>query len=128
MGKEEKRAAAKSFKDLLVWQKSHELAKRIYKLSKAFPKEEVYGLTSQLRRAAVSVPANIAEGQSRHHLKEYLQGLYIARGSLGELDTHLIVSERLGYISKEDLQEMEKSIIDVQKPLQGLINTLKARD
>ena len=87
-----------SYRDLTVWQKSIVLATTIYGATRGFPAEERFGLTSQIRRSATSIPANIAEGQARRTTGEFLQSLGIARGSLAELETHLILSERLGYI------------------------------
>lgn len=97
------------FKQLTVWQKAYELALEIYKFSKAFPKEEIYGLTSQMRRAAVSIPANIAEGYERKNRKEYLQFLYIAKGSTGEVETYLSLARDLGYLSSQDYLVMMHS-------------------
>ena len=86
------------YKDLIVWQKAIDLATWIYSLTSRFPKEELYGIVSQMRRAAVSIPSNIAEGQSRQHKSEFIQFLSIAKGSLSELETQLIISGRLKYI------------------------------
>ncbi len=81
-----------NYKELEVWQIAMDLAETCYQITRGFPKEELFGLTSQIRRAAVSIPANIAEGHARHHTKEYLQFLGVARGSLMELETHLLVA------------------------------------
>ena len=86
----------KNFQDLRIWQKGIEVVKEIYILTKKFPKEELYGLTSQMRRSAVSIPSNIAEGFRRYHNKEYKQFLYIAMGSCAELETQIIISYELG--------------------------------
>jgi four helix bundle protein len=94
-----------SYRDLIVWQKSMELAKMCYRVTKEFPKEELFGLTSQIRRAAASVAANIAEGNARNHTKEYLQFLSIARGSLAETETLLLLSENVGLLSNSHLQD-----------------------
>ena len=91
----------KSHRDLIAWQKAMNLAEAIYQLIRSFPKEEVYGLTSQIRRCAVSIPANVAEGQGRRSKKEFQQFLGHARGSLLELDTHLELTLRFGYINFE---------------------------
>lgn len=96
----------KSFKDLRVWQKSVQIVEDAYRLTKFFPKEELYGLTSQIRRASISVPSNIAEGFRRYHNKEYKQFLFIALGSLAELETQLIIAARLNFVSKQDLQDV----------------------
>jgi four helix bundle protein len=88
---------AKSYKELIVWQKSMELAEKVYLLVKTLPKEETYALSDQIRRAAVSIPSNIAEGHARQSQKEFLQFLCIARGSRAELETQLLLARRLGY-------------------------------
>ena len=89
----------KSFRELRVWQAAMELVEKIYQVTKEFPKEELYGLTSQVRRAAVSVPSNITEGHTREHLKEYLHHISMAQASLAEVDTQLEIGKRLRYIS-----------------------------
>lgn len=107
-------------KDLEVQKKSIELTKNVYLVTKNFPKEEIYGLINQIRRASVSIPSNIAEGASRQSNKEFIQFLYIALGSLAELETQLIISKEIGYINKIefDLEEIRKMIL-------GLIKFLK---
>ena|SRR3989344_1258820 len=114
-----------SYKQLTVWQKSINLVEGIYTLTSEFPNAEIYGLTSQMRRAAISIPSNIAEGQKRKDLPEYLQFLRIANGSAAELETQLIISRRLyprlTYSSVEPLLE------EVQKMLTVLIRTLKSK-
>ena len=92
----------KNFQDLRIWQKGIEAVKDIYILTKKFPKEELYGLTSQMRRSAVSIPTNIAEGFRRYHNKEYKQYLYIALGSCAELETQIIIANELDYINETD--------------------------
>jgi four helix bundle protein len=117
----------KSYRDLLVWQKAVELALLIYRLSEGFPKREIYGLTSQVRRAAVSVPSNIAEGYGRGSRREYLQFLSIAQGSLKEMETQTILGQRLGYVT---LQPAESVLLDsevVGKMLGSLIRSLRAK-
>ena len=89
----------RSFKDLIVWQRAMDLSKAIYKLTASFPKDELYGLSSQMRRASVSIPSNIAEGQARGHRAEYRRFLYIALGSLAELETQLLLTEQLSLTS-----------------------------
>ncbi|RJP29213.1 MAG: four helix bundle protein [Candidatus Omnitrophota bacterium] len=91
----------RTFRDLKVWQKGIDLVKEIYSISNSFPKEEQFGLTNQMRRAAVSIPANIAEGFRRAHAKEHKQFLNIALGSCAELETHVIIARELGYIEEE---------------------------
>ncbi len=115
----------KSHRDLIVWQKAMDLTVWIYHLTKSFPKEETYGLISQIRRAAVSIPANIAEGQGRRLSKEFQQFLANARGSLLELDTHLELSFRIGYLSKEHHNELKDKMSEVGRILNGLMRSLK---
>jgi four helix bundle protein len=90
-----------SFRDLRVWQAGLGLAERVYAVTRAFPRSETYGLASQLQRAAVSVPSNIAEGHARQHTKEYLQHLSVALGSLAEIETQLEIAVRLGYLTRD---------------------------
>ena len=97
---------------------------KVYEVLKTFPKEENFALTSQIRRAAVSIPANIAEGQGRMHKKEFAQFLSIAKGSLAELHTLLIIAQRLDYLTPEKLADLEKELAEVAKPLHGLITKL----
>jgi len=111
------------FKSLLVWQKGYNLAIKIYKITEKFPKSEIYGLISQMRRAAISVPANIAEGYERQHNKEYIQFLTVARGSLAELETYLLLAKDLKYITRETFKELEQDRKEVIKLLQGLIRS-----
>ena len=108
----------KSHEDLLVWQMSIEFVTSIYKLTKDFPKTEIYGLTNQMRRAAVSIPSNIAEGAARNSTKEYIQFLYIALGSVSEIDTQLIISKNLGFVDNVELRS------DVKKNKGKLINLI----
>ena len=110
-------------KDLKVWEKSMDLVVSTYKLSSHFPAAEKFGLTSQMRRAAVSVPSNIAEGAARNSTKEYIRFLYISLCSLSELETQFLISKRLEYIN--DI--LEESIIEISKMLLGLIKNLKSK-
>ncbi len=112
------------FRDLLVWQRAYELALHLYRATKRFPKEETFGLTSQIRRAAASVPANIAEGYERNHRKEYLQFLFIAKGSLGELDTYLHLARDIRFILTKDFDLAHVKRQETTKMLQGLIKAL----
>jgi len=100
----------KNFQDLRIWQKGIEVVKDIYILTKKFPKEELYGLTSQMRRSAVSIPSNIAEGFRRYHNKEYKQFLYIALGSCAELETQIIIANELDYINETVKTEIIEKI------------------
>jgi four helix bundle protein len=112
------------FEDLRVWQLSHELTLKIYKITNDFPNNESYGLISQLRRAASSVPANIAEGYYRNTTKEFLVFLYNARGSAGEVTYHLILSKDLGYIPVREYGNLRESYENLLRLLSALINSL----
>jgi four helix bundle protein len=109
------------FKGLTAWQKAYELALTLYKATKNFPKEEIYGLASQMQRAAVSVPANIAEGYERQYKKEYRQFLSIAKGSLSEIETYLLLCKDLTYITKEEFEGIESLRKETTKLINGLI-------
>ncbi len=108
---------------LITWRKSHELALKIYEITTAFPKEELFGLTSQIRRAAVSIPSNIVEGKARGSLKEYKRFLLIARGSLEETKYHLLLAKDLSYIDKITYKEVLRLAKEVGRLLSGLIKT-----
>lgn len=112
-------------KDLDAWKLSIELVTEIYKKTKGFPREELYGLTSQIRRCAVSIPSNIAEGSARQSDKELIQFLYIALGSCSELETQLIISENLEYIS--EIQDLSNMLTIIKKTILGLIKYLKKK-
>jgi four helix bundle protein len=103
---------------------SIELARKVYIFTKSFPKDELYGLTSQARRASVSVPANIAEGHARHHRKEYVQFLGIAKGSLAELQTYFVLAEKLKFVEPTETEELVRDSEEVEKILAGLTNSL----
>ncbi len=115
----------KPHKNLDVWQKSIILVQKIYELTKSFPNTENYGLTAQMRKAAISVPANVSEGAARQTKKEFIQFLHMAQGSLSELDTHLEISCRLGYLRENNLKETSLLMNDIDKMLTGLIKSLK---
>ncbi len=117
----------KNFKELNVWQKAYQLCLEIYRVTKKFPKEEIYGLTSQIRRSAVSIPSNIAEGYGRKTTGEYIQSLYIAYGSNCELETQILLSGDLGFVVKEDLLRLQKETGDVERMLKGLIKSLNKK-
>jgi len=117
----------RGYRELKVWQRSMDLVEESYRLTATFPKHELYGLTSQLRRAAVSVAANIAEGHGREHLGEYLHSLSIANGSLMELETHLLIGRRMNYIPAEDENGCLLHAAEVGRMLAGLIRALKRR-
>ena len=114
----------KNYRDLDVWQKSMDLVVSCYNVSKNFPKHELYGLSSQLQRAAVSVPANIAEGRQRQHGKEFRQFLSIAQGSLAELETHLEIAVRLGYTETKHTSRINEQTQRISRMLHGLKTAL----
>ena len=114
----------RTHKDLDVWNKAMELAEKLYYLTAKFPKEEQYGFASQIRRSAVSIPSNIAEGAARNSNKEFIQFLYIAMGSLSEIETQLLLAKRLKLINESDVfNDMES----IRKMLLGLIKFLKSK-
>jgi four helix bundle protein len=115
----------KSYKDLIVWQKAMILVKNIYTITRKYPKEEIYGITSQLRRAAVSVACNIAEGQARNSTGEFRQFLGVSRESLAETKTLLLLSSDMNLISSAELEEITKITDEVGKLLSGLLKSLK---
>ncbi len=117
--------SVKSYNELIVWQKGIILVEEVYKCTRAFPKEELYGLTSQIRRAAVSVPSNIAEGQSRLGTAEFRNFLSIARGSAAEVETQIIIATRLAYIDKQSETSLLKLTVEIKKMLNALIGKLK---
>jgi len=114
----------RSFKDLKIWQKGIEIVKDVYLLTEDFPKEETYGLTIQMKRAAVSVPSNIAEGFKRYHSKEYSQFLHIALGSAAELETQLVIAKELGFIKNKPLDEIFEKLDHLSKMISSLLNKL----
>lgn len=122
-----KKQKMKTHKDLEVWKNSISMVTEIYTITKDYPNSELYGLVSQIRRSAVSVPSNIAEGAGRNHDKENVQFLYIALGSLSELETQLIISRNLEYINQKILDEISKKIIIITSQLSGLIRYLKGK-
>jgi four helix bundle protein len=117
----------RNHRDLVVWQRAIDLVECAYDISRRFPADERFGLTSQLRRAAVSVPSNIAEGHGRAHLAEYLHHLSIAKGSLMELETQVVIAGRMAYLTPEMQQRTLNLSGDVGRMLSGLIRALKAR-
>ena len=114
----------KNFKDLKIWQKGIKLVKTIYQTTESFPDKETYGIVSQMRRSAVSIPSNIAEGFMRRHNKEYKQFLYIALGSSAELETQIILSEQLGFLKNEQSKNILANINELNKMIIGLIKCL----
>lgn len=114
----------KRYKKLIVWQKAYLFALRIYKLTQYFPKHELFGLTSQFRRASVSVFANIAEGYERQHRKEYVRFLTISKGSLGEIEAYISFSKDLGYLNETDYNDLDNMCQEVFRLLRALIRSL----
>ena len=117
----------RSYRDVIAWQKAMELCVAVYRKTVRFPKEEVYGLTQQMRRAAVSVASNIAEGWGRGATVEFLRYLRIARGSLCELETQIQLAECLEYLSDNDVAEFSASTSECSKVMQGLIESLERK-
>jgi four helix bundle protein len=117
-------AEIKTHKDLIVWQKSVTFVTEIYKITSSFPDDEKFGITSQLRRAAVSIPTNISEGAARHSRKEYVQFLYISLGSVSEIDTLLLIVGNLKYSDAEELSKLQRQAEEIKKMLTSLIKSL----
>ncbi|OGF68010.1 MAG: four helix bundle protein, partial [Candidatus Fischerbacteria bacterium RBG_13_37_8] len=115
------------YKDLKVWQKAYKICLEIYKLTKEFPRQEIYSLISQLRRSAVSIPCNIAEGYGRKTTTEYIRFLYIAYGSYCELETQILLSRDLGYIKAEQMNQFQTKMIEVERMLKALIKSLEKK-
>jgi len=118
--------AVKSYRELEVWQQGMDLVVEVYRVSKAFPQDERWGLTSQAQRAATSVPANIAEGQGRVHRGDFVHHLSIARGSLMELETHLQIANRLGLLQDAEFDALWARCQDVGRLLNGLLRSLNS--
>lgn len=117
----------KDFKELRVWQKAHQLALSVYEASKSFPRDEIFGLTSQLRRASVSVGANIAEGCGRRSDGEFVRFLQIARGSSSEVENHLLLARDLKYLDGGKHVELERQLNEVQRMLTSLVSAIGER-
>jgi four helix bundle protein len=113
-----------SYRDLVVWKKSMTLVLDVYRSTQAFPKPETYGLVAQLRRAAVSIPSNIAEGQARLSTAEFKQSLGHARGSLMEVETQILISQELGYLEHDQSEQLLSASAEVGRILNGLLNSL----
>jgi len=121
------RSSDQFLSDLRVWQGAMALAESCYQLTRRFPKEELFGLTSQIRRSAASVPANIAEGHGRENTQSFVQYLRIAQGSLKELETHLLLSERVGVVSRTEVEASMSQCEAVGKMLRSLIRSLQQK-
>lgn len=119
--------AVTHYRELIAWQKAMDLAVAVCEQTRTFPREEVYGLTSQLSRAAVSVPSNIAEGQGRHTTKDFIRFLGVARGSLQEAETQIILAKRLGYVNASQEAQLLDHCAEVSRLLHGLTNALKRK-
>ncbi len=117
----------KGHKELDVWKGSVEFVSEIYRITGSYPKDELFGIVSQIRRAAVSIPSNIAEGAARNHDPEFIQFLYISLGSLAEVETQLIISKNLDYLTQHDLDILSGEIKLIRTQLSGLIKYLKAK-
>lgn len=115
----------RSYQDLEVWQKAMDLVEDCYRVTREFPNNETYGLSSQLQRSAVSIPANIAEGRERGRTGEFLHHLSIACGSLAELETHILVARRLNYVSEERLRQLADRMAEIGRMLNGLRSSLE---
>ena len=118
----------KSYRELIVWQKAMDLVEAVYRMTHGFPKEELYCLTAQVRRAAISIPSNIAEGQGRRTTRDFLHFLSIARGSLKELETQALIAERLGYIDREHQSALIGSADEISRLISGLTKSLRAKE
>jgi four helix bundle protein len=117
----------RSYRDLECWQRAMDLVVECYHVPRDFPKCEIYGLSSQLQRAAVSIPANIAEGNGRQHLPEYIQHLKVAYGSLSELETHLLIAQRLDYLGSAEAERLLNRAGEVGRLLNGLLRSLRTK-
>jgi four helix bundle protein len=116
----------RNYKDLIVWQKAMDLVIEVYKIIKLLPDDEIYALSNQMKRAAVSIPSNIAEGQERNTTKDYINYLYIARGSKSELETQLLICVRLNYLSENNIEIAQNLLTEIGKMLNSLIQKLDA--
>lgn len=116
-----------NFKDLLVWQKSVDFVTEIYVKTEIFPKNEIFGIVSQMRRASVSIPSNISEGHSRRSTPDFIQFLKIARGSCAEIETQLLISKNLNFLDDNSYEFLESQIIEISKMINSLITSLKTK-
>jgi four helix bundle protein len=114
----------KTFRDLMIWQKGLEIVIDVYRMTKGFPKEETYGLVSQIKRSAISIPSNVAEGFRRFHNKEYKQFLYISAGSCGELETQITIARKLDYIDEEQESVLLEKLDHIGRMISSLIKKL----
>ena len=119
--------AIQSFRDLLVWQSAIECAVVCYDATRSFPASETYGMTSQIRRASVSIAANIAEGHGRENTGSFIQFLRIAQGSLKELETHVVIAGRVGLLAGELVEQIERKCVEIGRMIRALIRSLQSR-
>jgi four helix bundle protein len=124
---ESNKVPARNFRELHVWQEGIQLAKSLYVLTAKLPRQETYALSDQIRRAAVSIPSNIAEGQARRSSGDFKRFLHMALGSLAEVETQLVLALEFGYLGKEDIQSMDEPIESLRRKLYALINSLPER-
>ena len=124
-GLEDSREMLRNYKELKVWQKSYGLCLEIYRITAGFPKEEKYGLTSQIRRSVVSIPSNIAEGYGRKTTMDYIRMLHISYGSVCELETQVLLAGDLGFIEKDSSHTLNKNIAEIERMLKALIKSLE---
>jgi four helix bundle protein len=120
-------AAIKTFKDLIVWQKAVDLVVEVYRLSGEFPKHELYGLSSELRKTSRSILYNIAEGHKRKNTREYIHFLRISAGSAAELESQILLSERLGYLQENVAERIRSMLSEIERMLDALIRSLKSK-
>ncbi len=117
----------KDYRELIVWQKAMDLVETIYRTTKVFPREEIYGLTSQIRRAAISIPSNIAEGNGRNTTRDYVHFLGMAYGSVKEVETQVLIAERLRYIDSNHSDGLVRMTTEIARLISGLVNSLKRK-
>ena len=127
MGNAKPQSEIRSHRDLIVWQRAMSMVTDVYRVTNVFPATEKFGLTSQLRRAAISVPSNIAEGYGRGTSQDYLRFLRIARGSLFEVDTQLLIATNLGFLNHDQYQQVENQLAETGRVLAGLIKSIESR-
>lgn len=120
-------AGAKGYKDLIVWQRAVDFLVEVYKATNGFPRQEIYGPTSQIRRAAVSIPSNISEGQARNSPRALGNHLNIALGSSAELETQFIVAQKIGYLVEANQEKLAKELTEIVRMLHGLLNVQKGK-
>ncbi len=119
--------SGRNYRDLLAWQRAMDLVENIYTATQAFPRDEIYGLTSQVRRAAVSVPSNIAEGQGRTSENEFKHFLSIAHGSVREVETQIMIAQRLKYLPNDQTEQLLKTASETGRLIKGLMNSLREK-